>query len=64
MLENADNNHRVLLYLHCISESGIGSNFAKNGDCLIINGETLGAGSDLDDLNHLLLAVRQCSYDQ
>ena len=41
-----------------------GSNLSQHLNCGFVNSQALGGGAQLDDLNHLLLAVRKCPDDQ
>ena len=52
------------MYLNGVTEGCIGSNLSENADSLLLYGESLRAGPDLDDLHHLLLAVGKGSDDQ
>ena len=52
------------MYLNGITEGCIGSNLSEYADSLLLYGEALRAGPDLDDLHHLLLAVGKGSDDQ
>ena len=51
-------------YLNGVTEGRGGANLSENPDSLLLYGESLRAGPDLDDLHHLLLAVGKGSDDQ
>ena len=50
-------------YLNSVTEGRGGANLSENPDSLLLYGESLRAGPDLDDLHHLLLAVGKGSDD-
>ena len=53
-----------LIHLNGVAEGGGGPNLSEHSDSILLYGESLRAGPDLDDLHHLLLAVGKSSDDQ
>lgn len=51
-------------HLNCIAEGGVGANLPENVHSVLLNGKPLRTGPDLDNLYHLLLAIRKCPDDK